>query len=171
MSDHLSISSALIISSISWILLLQLSLQANVFCKKLFHLTLLFPNLRTGADFGITSYLTGLCRLVDLGLLTSSNTRLMRGCASPPLHLPEQHSMHRRHVPGWCCAQLAASSSHLKGNLPIFPHSRWGLCKHLHCGVGYELLLVQSSQNYSPATQASSRPLTHLAHRRHVRGD
>ena len=58
----------------------RVSLQANVFSKKLFHLTLLFGNLRTGADFGITSYVTGLCRLIDLKLLSSTNTRLMRGC-------------------------------------------------------------------------------------------
>ena len=58
----------------------RVSLQANVFAKKLFHLTLLFPNLRTGANFGITSYVTGLCRLIDLKLLTSANTKLMRGC-------------------------------------------------------------------------------------------
>ena len=62
----------------------RVSLQANVFSKKLFHLTLLFSNLRTGADFGITSYVTGLCRLIDLKLLTSANTRLMRGCE--PIH-------------------------------------------------------------------------------------
>ena len=37
----------------------RLSLQANVYAGKLFHLMLLLPNLTTGADFGITSFLSG----------------------------------------------------------------------------------------------------------------
>ena len=37
----------------------RLSLQANVYAGKLYHLCLLLPSLITGADFGITSFLAG----------------------------------------------------------------------------------------------------------------
>ena len=47
----------------------KVALQADVFASKLFHLTLLLPNLRGGANFGITGYFTGLVRLGKLGLL------------------------------------------------------------------------------------------------------
>lgn len=50
-----------------------------VLTGKLFHLSFLLPNLRTGANFGITSYLTGICRLIDLNLLEASKRQLMRG--------------------------------------------------------------------------------------------
>ena len=38
----------------------RLSLQANVYAGKLYHLCLLLPNLMTGADFGVTSFLAGV---------------------------------------------------------------------------------------------------------------
>ena len=53
----------------------RVSLQANVFGGKLFHLTLLLPNLKTGANFGITSFLTGLVRLIKSGEVTSGTKR------------------------------------------------------------------------------------------------
>ena len=57
----------------------RLSLQANVYAGKLFHLTLLLPNLVTGADFGVTSFLSGLARMFQLGEVTPQKRRLMRG--------------------------------------------------------------------------------------------
>ena len=57
----------------------RLSLQANVYAGKLYHLMLLLPNLTTGADFGITSFLSGLVRMFQLGEITSSKRRMMRG--------------------------------------------------------------------------------------------
>ena len=57
----------------------RLSLQANVYAGKLYQLTLLLPSLVTGADFGITSYLSGLTRMFQLGEVTSSKRRLLRG--------------------------------------------------------------------------------------------
>ena len=45
----------------------QLSLQANVFPGKLYHLSLLLPNLRTGANFGCATLMNGLCRMKQLG--------------------------------------------------------------------------------------------------------
>ena len=57
----------------------RLSLQANVYAGKLYHLMLLLPNLTTGADFGITSFLSGLVRMFQLGEITPSKRRLLRG--------------------------------------------------------------------------------------------
>ena len=57
----------------------RLALQANVYAGKLFHLTLLLPNLVTGADFGVTSFLSGLARMFQLGEVTPQKRRLMRG--------------------------------------------------------------------------------------------
>ena len=57
----------------------RLSLQANVYAGKLYHLMLLLPNLTTGADFGITSFLSGLVRLIQLGEVTAAKRRLLRG--------------------------------------------------------------------------------------------
>ena len=57
----------------------RLSLQANVYAGKLYHLMLLLPNLTTGADFGVTSFLSGLMRMFQLGEITSSKRRLLRG--------------------------------------------------------------------------------------------
>jgi hypothetical protein len=57
----------------------KLALQADVFASKLFHLTLLLPNLKGGADFGITAYFTGLVRLAKLGMLGGDKSKFMRG--------------------------------------------------------------------------------------------
>ena len=57
----------------------RLSLQANVYAGKLFHLMLLLPNLVTGADFGVTSCLSGLVRMFKLGQITPQKRRLLRG--------------------------------------------------------------------------------------------
>jgi hypothetical protein len=58
----------------------RLSLQANVYANKLYqHLELLLPNLTTGADFGITSFLFGLVRMFQLGEITADKRRLLRG--------------------------------------------------------------------------------------------
>ena len=40
---------------------------------------LLLPNLTTGADFGVTSFLSGLTRLFQLGRVTNQTRRLLRG--------------------------------------------------------------------------------------------
>ena len=57
----------------------KISLQANVFAGKLFHLSLLLPNLSDGANFGITSFLTGLCDLVARGDVGDLKRQLFRG--------------------------------------------------------------------------------------------
>ena len=57
----------------------RLSLQANIYAGKLYHLMLLLPNLTTGADFGVTSFLSGLTRLFQLGRVTNQTRRLLRG--------------------------------------------------------------------------------------------
>ena len=57
----------------------RLSLQANVYAGKLFHLSLLMPNLTTGADFGISTFLASLVRMFQLGEITSLKRRLLRG--------------------------------------------------------------------------------------------
>lgn len=57
----------------------KVSLQANVFGSKLYHLSLLLPNLSTGANFGATSFLTGLCRMIDLGNIKELKRHLLRG--------------------------------------------------------------------------------------------
>ena len=57
----------------------RLSLQAEVYAGKLYHLMLLLPNLTTGADFGITSFLSGLVCMFQLGEVTSLTWRLLRG--------------------------------------------------------------------------------------------
>jgi hypothetical protein len=57
----------------------RLSLQANVYAGKLFHLMLLLPNLVTGADFGVTARLSGLVRMFKLGQITSGKRRLLSG--------------------------------------------------------------------------------------------
>jgi hypothetical protein len=62
----------------------RLSLQANVYAGKLYHLMLLLPNLTTGADFGVTSFISGLVRMIQLGEVTSSKRRLLRGMDGGP---------------------------------------------------------------------------------------
>ena len=57
----------------------RLSLQANVFSAKLFHLTLLLPGLSTGANFGITCFITGVCQMVRTGTLLGTETSIYRG--------------------------------------------------------------------------------------------
>ena len=57
----------------------KLALQADVFASKLLHLTLLLPNLRCGADFGLTSYFTGLTRMSKLGHLGQLKSECLRG--------------------------------------------------------------------------------------------
>ena len=80
----------------------RLSLQANVYASKLDHLTLLLPNLKTGADFGVTSFLSGLVRMFQLGEVTSSTRRLLRGMdGGRHVHvwwLGRQHEQRHKHV-------------------------------------------------------------------------
>ena len=57
----------------------KVALQANVFSAKLMHLLILLPNLKTGEDFGITSALCGLCRMIDLGQLQAARRTWLRG--------------------------------------------------------------------------------------------
>lgn len=57
----------------------RLSLQANVYAGKLFHLSLLLPNLITGENFGITSFLCGLATMIQLGEVTPKTRVFMRG--------------------------------------------------------------------------------------------
>ena len=57
----------------------RLSLQANVYAGKLFNLMFLLPNLKTGADFGITSFLSSLSRMFNHGEVTNQTRRLFRG--------------------------------------------------------------------------------------------
>ena len=57
----------------------RLALQANVYASKLYHLNLLLPNLTTGADFGITTFITGLVRMFQVGEVTSKTRKLYRG--------------------------------------------------------------------------------------------
>ena len=57
----------------------RLSLQANVYAGKLFHLSYLLPSLRTGANFGMTSALSGLVRMIQLGEVTEATRKWLRG--------------------------------------------------------------------------------------------
>lgn len=57
----------------------RLSLQANVYAGKLLHLSILLPNLITGENFGITSFLCGLASMVKLGQVTPKTRIFMRG--------------------------------------------------------------------------------------------
>ena len=57
----------------------RLSLQANVYAGRLFHLSLLLPNLVTGANFGIQSLLNGLVRMIQLGEISPSCRTFLRG--------------------------------------------------------------------------------------------
>lgn len=57
----------------------RVSLQANVYAGKLFHLSILLPNLVTGENFGITSFLCGLVSMIQMGQVTSKTRFFMRG--------------------------------------------------------------------------------------------
>lgn len=57
----------------------RVSLQANVYAGKLFHLSILLPNLVTGENFGITSFLSGLVSMIQLGEVTAQTRYFMRG--------------------------------------------------------------------------------------------
>ena len=57
----------------------RLSLQANVYAGKLYHLSLLLPNLTTGANFGIQSMLNGLVSVIRLGEVTPAMRTFLRG--------------------------------------------------------------------------------------------
>lgn len=57
----------------------RISLQANVYAGKLFHLSILLPNLITGENFGITSFLSGLVSMIQLKEVTPSTRFFMRG--------------------------------------------------------------------------------------------
>lgn len=57
----------------------RLSLQANVYASKLFHLSLLLPSLVTGANFGITSFMCGLVKMIELKEVTPATRVFMRG--------------------------------------------------------------------------------------------
>ena len=58
----------------------RVALQANVYAGQLFHLSLLLPNLTTGANFGIQSLLNGLVRMIQLGEVTPLTRNFFRGC-------------------------------------------------------------------------------------------
>lgn len=57
----------------------RVSLQANVYAGKLFHLSILLPSLETGANFGITSFLCGLVSMIQLKEVTRNTRCFMRG--------------------------------------------------------------------------------------------
>ena len=57
----------------------RVALQANVYASKLYHLSLLLPNLTTGANFGLTTELCGLVRMIQLGEVTAATRKFMRG--------------------------------------------------------------------------------------------
>lgn len=57
----------------------RVSLQANVYAGKLFHLSILLPNLVTGENFGITSFLSGLVSMIQLKEVTPKTRFFMRG--------------------------------------------------------------------------------------------
>lgn len=57
----------------------RVALQANVYAGKLFHLSILLPNLVTGENFGITSFLSGLVSMIQLGEVTPATRFFMRG--------------------------------------------------------------------------------------------
>lgn len=57
----------------------RVSLQANVYAGKLFHLSILLPNLKTGENFGITSFLCGLVSMIQMKEVTSRTRYFMRG--------------------------------------------------------------------------------------------
>ena len=57
----------------------RVSLQANVYTGKLYNLTLLLPNLTTGTNFGLTTELCGLVRMIQIGEITSATRGFMRG--------------------------------------------------------------------------------------------
>lgn len=57
----------------------RVSLQANVYAGKLFHLSILLPNLVTGENFGITSFLSGLVSMIQLKQVTRDTRFFMRG--------------------------------------------------------------------------------------------
>lgn len=57
----------------------RISLQANVYAGKLFHLSILLPNLVTGENFGITSFLCGLVSMIQLQEVTTKTRFFMRG--------------------------------------------------------------------------------------------
>lgn len=57
----------------------RLSLQANVYASKLFHLSILLPSLVTGANFGITSFMCGLVKMIQLKEVTQRTKVFMRG--------------------------------------------------------------------------------------------
>ena len=54
-------------------------MQADVYAGVLYHLSILLPNLTTGANFGITSMLTGLIRMIQLGEVTQETRQFERG--------------------------------------------------------------------------------------------
>ena len=57
----------------------RIALQANVYAGKLFHLSLVLPNLVTGANFGLTTELCGLVRMIQLGEVTQETRSFLRG--------------------------------------------------------------------------------------------
>ena len=57
----------------------HVALQANIFPGKLINGYLLLPSLRTGANFGATSFLFSLCNAIKAGSITRNTTMLLRG--------------------------------------------------------------------------------------------
>lgn len=57
----------------------RVSLQANVYAGKLFHLSILLPNLITGENFGMTCFLSGLVSMIKLKEVTTQTRCFMRG--------------------------------------------------------------------------------------------
>lgn len=56
----------------------RVSVQANCFVGKLFQLNVLLPNLTTGANFGMTSSILGLARLIQSREITPQHRRYLR---------------------------------------------------------------------------------------------
>jgi hypothetical protein len=57
----------------------HVSLQANIFPGKLINGYLLLPSLRTGANFGATSFLYSICNAIKAGMITRETKSLYRG--------------------------------------------------------------------------------------------
>ena len=60
----------------------HVSLQANMFPGKLINGYILLPSLRTGANFGATSFLYSICNAIKAGMITSETKMLYRGSDS-----------------------------------------------------------------------------------------
>jgi len=57
----------------------RMALQANVYSGKLYHLSLLLPQLTTGSNFGMTCTLNGLAAMIQAGEVPPGKSTYLRG--------------------------------------------------------------------------------------------